>query len=208
MFDALFSLLEEKSIPRVETLVYDAIVHVVGLLTDSKRVSNVEAVRPLLDFYIEKHMTSNTAHGPLMNCLKSIFENEDKTHLPQMISSLKAIRYLFKFIVVSKLRSNNEDNNFQIEIEDVFSALSKLLQQSAPEYRGAQANAIKNLSNSFIDLSPLFEPREMAEMVKHFVTSVYYEASLVFLNIEKFVFLRKFVASNLFYHPSNFWFFI
>ena len=146
-FDAMCQILD-ANLENVESLVYDAIVFVIGILVDEKtsRFTNFE---PVLTAYIEKHFTSKTAHETLLRCFLKYLESTD-TKAQIILQSLKAFTFLLKIIKKSYQLTKKDphypfhtDTAFKTSIRDLFSALNSLMTKTSPGLIGAQTVLLK-----------------------------------------------------------------
>ncbi|NXB23971.1 DOCK2 protein, partial [Rhagologus leucostigma] len=98
--DALFSIMMEHSETDVyDTLVFDALVFIVGLVADRK----FQHFNTVLEAYIRQHFSATLAYKKLLAVLTQYVEQagrgEPCEHLPR---TFKALEYIFKFIVRSR----------------------------------------------------------------------------------------------------------
>eukprot|EP01132_Coremiostelium_polycephalum_P004848 gene4848-6043_t len=202
-FNALFAILEAKKIGDPD-LVFNAISWIIGLLVDEK-TSRYTNFRPVLDVYIENHFTSTVAHILLIGCLKRILSN---ANFKTLMSSLKSMEYILKFIVTSK-RNHDKINpsygyaSFKNDLTSVFLALSTLMKRNEGEYIGAQITALKVFSSMFSDLGQLFSIEERSEIAKNFVDSVRFDEGFKILNMEKMNVILKLTEGDLFLQPTS-----
>ncbi|KYQ89326.1 SH3 domain-containing protein [Tieghemostelium lacteum] len=204
-FNALFAILETKKISDPD-LVFNAITWIIGLLVDEK-TSRYTNFRPVLDIYIENHFTSKVAHILLIGCLKRILSNNN---FKTLMSTLKSMEYILKFIVTSKKNSDKQSNNsnqadqtFKQDLTSVFSSLSTLMKRTEREYIGTQTTALKIFSSMFNDLGQLFSLEERSRIAINFVDSVIFEEGLKILNMEKMNVILNLTQGDLFLHPTS-----
>ncbi|NWY65785.1 DOCK2 protein, partial [Erithacus rubecula] len=98
--DALFSIMMEHSETDVyDTLVFDALVFIVGLVADRK----FQHFNTVLEAYIRQHFSATLAYKKLLSVLTQYVEQagrgEPCESLPR---TFKALEYIFKFIVRSR----------------------------------------------------------------------------------------------------------
>uniref|UniRef100_A0A8C3DW23 Uncharacterized protein n=1 Tax=Corvus moneduloides TaxID=1196302 RepID=A0A8C3DW23_CORMO len=99
--DALFSIMMEHSETDVyDTLVFDALVFIVGLVADRK----FQHFNTVLEAYIRQHFSATLAYKKLLSVLTQYVEQAGRGEpcepLPR---TFKALEYIFKFIVRSRL---------------------------------------------------------------------------------------------------------
>ena len=74
-FDALFGIVE--SLPAHYQLVYNAVVHVIGILVD-ERSSSYTNFRPMLDRYMNEYFKAQNVHTVLLRAFTEAIEGEDR----------------------------------------------------------------------------------------------------------------------------------
>uniref|UniRef100_A0A8C3E2Q5 Dedicator of cytokinesis 1 n=1 Tax=Corvus moneduloides TaxID=1196302 RepID=A0A8C3E2Q5_CORMO len=95
--DALFNIMMENSESETfDTLVFDALVFIIGLIADRK----FQHFNPVLETYIKKHFSATLAYTKLTKVLKTYVDNAEKCGITdQLFKAMKALEYIFKFIV-------------------------------------------------------------------------------------------------------------
>ncbi|NWI52263.1 DOCK2 protein, partial [Calyptomena viridis] len=129
--DALFSIMMEHSDTDVyDTLVFDALVFIVGLVADRK----FQHFNTVLEAYIRQHFSATLAYKKLLSVLTQYVEQaargEPCEPLPR---TFKALEYIFKFIVRSRrlfaqLYEGKEVAEFQRSLQRFFLALNQLME--------------------------------------------------------------------------------
>uniref|UniRef100_A0A8C2XR76 Dedicator of cytokinesis 1 n=1 Tax=Cyclopterus lumpus TaxID=8103 RepID=A0A8C2XR76_CYCLU len=100
--DALFNIMMENSdSDTFDTLVFDALVFIIGLIADRK----FQHFNPVLETYIRKHFSATLAYTKLTKVLKNYVESAEKL-TEQLLKAMKALEYIFKFIVRSRVLFN------------------------------------------------------------------------------------------------------
>uniref|UniRef100_A0A4W6FC61 Dedicator of cytokinesis 1 n=1 Tax=Lates calcarifer TaxID=8187 RepID=A0A4W6FC61_LATCA len=100
--DALFNIMMENSdSDTFDTLVFDALVFIIGLIADRK----FQHFNPVLETYIRKHFSATLAYMKLTKVLKNYVDNAEKL-TEQLLKAMKALEYIFKFIVRSRVLFN------------------------------------------------------------------------------------------------------
>uniref|UniRef100_A0A8C7L2L7 Dedicator of cytokinesis 1 n=1 Tax=Oncorhynchus kisutch TaxID=8019 RepID=A0A8C7L2L7_ONCKI len=100
--DALFNIMMENSdSDTFDTLVFDSLVFIIGLIADRK----FQHFHPVLETYIRKHFSATLAYTKLTKVLKNYVENAEKL-TEQLLKAMKALEYIFKFIVRSRVLFN------------------------------------------------------------------------------------------------------
>uniref|UniRef100_A0A8B9VMR2 C2 DOCK-type domain-containing protein n=1 Tax=Anas zonorhyncha TaxID=75864 RepID=A0A8B9VMR2_9AVES len=102
--DALFNIMMENSESETfDTLVFDALVFIIGLIADRK----FQHFNPVLETYIKKHFSATLAYTKLTKVLKTYVDNAEKCGITdQLFKAMKALEYIFKFIVRSRILFN------------------------------------------------------------------------------------------------------
>eukprot|EP01113_Clastostelium_recurvatum_P012706 TRINITY_DN1660_c0_g1_i2.p1 TRINITY_DN1660_c0_g1~~TRINITY_DN1660_c0_g1_i2.p1 ORF type:complete len:1788 (-),score=598.32 TRINITY_DN1660_c0_g1_i2:101-5464(-) len=213
ILDSIFELMIARPQESSTTLLgYDAIVFVINLLMDERTKGRYTRLGPVLDLYISSTFRSKDAHKRLIACLKLYLQ--DPSNLSKIINTFKALAYLFKFIIASRLEFNlqskrssgvpvsgadiGEDDTFKTDLLDVFKLFNDLMRNPAPTLRGPQASALKNISSIFPDLSKIFNPVELAGIITRFVEAIQYSPQLELLNKEKLLLINRIVCSPIF----------
>uniref|UniRef100_A0A8B9N142 Dedicator of cytokinesis 1 n=1 Tax=Accipiter nisus TaxID=211598 RepID=A0A8B9N142_9AVES len=111
--DALFNIMMENSESETfDTLVFDALVFIIGLIADRK----FQHFNPVLETYIKKHFSATLAYTKLTKVLKTYVDNAEKCGITdQLFKAMKALEYIFKFIVRSRILFNQDRNLFRWE---------------------------------------------------------------------------------------------
>uniref|UniRef100_A0A803TRK2 Dedicator of cytokinesis 1 n=1 Tax=Anolis carolinensis TaxID=28377 RepID=A0A803TRK2_ANOCA len=99
--DALFNIMMENSESETfDTLVFDALVFIIGLIADRK----FQHFNPVLETYIKKHFSATLAYTKLTKVLRTYVDNAGITD--QLFKAMKSLEYIFKFIVRSRILFN------------------------------------------------------------------------------------------------------
>ncbi|ELK36810.1 Dedicator of cytokinesis protein 1 [Myotis davidii] len=104
--DALFNIMMENSESETfDTLVFDALVFIIGLIADRK----FQHFNPVLETYIKKHFSATLAYTKLTKVLRNYVDNAEKPGVTeQLYKAMKALEYIFKFIVRSRVLFNQK----------------------------------------------------------------------------------------------------
>uniref|UniRef100_A0A670JRT7 Dedicator of cytokinesis 5 n=1 Tax=Podarcis muralis TaxID=64176 RepID=A0A670JRT7_PODMU len=138
--DALFSIMMEMSDNETyDFLVFDALVFIISLIGDIK----FQHFNPVLETYIYKHFSATLAYVKLTKVLNYYVGNADDSSKTELLfAALKALKYLFRFIVQSRVLYLGEGINF-------LSPLPSCILQGA---------ALKYLPNIINDVKLVFDP--------------------------------------------------
>ncbi|KAL7981409.1 hypothetical protein Chor_002305 [Crotalus horridus] len=146
--DALFSIMMEMSDNEsYDFLVFDALVFIISLIGDIK----FQHFNPVLETYIYKHFSATLAYVKLTKVLNFYVGNaDDSTKTDLLFAALKALKYLFRFIVQSR-------------------ALYLGPLEEAVKIKGA---ALKYLPNIINDVKLVFDPVELSVLFSKFIQSI------------------------------------
>uniref|UniRef100_A0A8C6U0I0 Dedicator of cytokinesis 1 n=1 Tax=Neogobius melanostomus TaxID=47308 RepID=A0A8C6U0I0_9GOBI len=131
--DALFNIMMENSdSDTFDTLVFDALVFIIGLIADRK----FQHFNPVLETYIRKHFSATLAYTKLTKVLKNYVDNADKL-TEQLLKAMKAQEYIFKFIVrsrvllTSELYENKGEADFMESLRHLFTSFNNMMNSSS-----------------------------------------------------------------------------
>jgi len=205
---ALFAILEVKN-TAVVSLVYDALVHTVTLLVDT-RLEKMDS-RPALDLYIAEYFQGELVHRYLLPFLREFFSSQQSTK--QLISCLKAQEYIFKFIIASHkqdiaaMAQRGEDVrqaelSFKQGVLGLCSAFNFLMTKPEASMIGPQNVALKFFTSWFDDMLTVFNKQELCAIACKFVDSVQYNVSKKQRNASKLLVLEKIATGPLYLHDG------
>ncbi|KAM9312793.1 dedicator of cytokinesis protein 5 [Gastrophryne carolinensis] len=173
--DALFNIMMETPDDNCDVLVFDALVFIISLIADIK----FQHFNPVLETYITKHFSTTLAYEKLIKVLTwYVRSGEDPCRREMLFSSLKAIKYLFRFIVQSRelyLRfyGQGEGNDrFNDSIHQLFLSLNELMDRPLVEAVKIKAAALKYLPGVINHLKTVFDPVELSVLFAKFMQSV------------------------------------
>ncbi|NXH17234.1 DOCK2 protein, partial [Bucco capensis] len=131
--DALFSIMMENADTDVyDTLVFDALVFIVGLVADRK----FQHFNAVLEAYIRQHFSATLAYKKLLSVLTQYVELASRGEPCEPLTrTFKALEYIFKFIVRSRrlfaqLYEGKERPEFQHSLQQFFLSLNQLMKSS------------------------------------------------------------------------------
>uniref|UniRef100_A0A8C4UCF2 Dedicator of cytokinesis 2 n=1 Tax=Falco tinnunculus TaxID=100819 RepID=A0A8C4UCF2_FALTI len=98
--DALFNIMMEHSHSNeYDILVFDALIYIIGLIADRK----FQHFNTVLEAYIQQHFSATLAYKKLMTVLKTYLDTSSRgEQCEPILRTLKALEYIFKFIVRSR----------------------------------------------------------------------------------------------------------
>ncbi|KAM6130112.1 dedicator of cytokinesis protein 1 isoform 8-T8 [Phoenicopterus ruber ruber] len=174
--DALFNIMMENSESETfDTLVFDALVFIIGLIADRK----FQHFNPVLETYIKKHFSATLAYTKLTKVLKTYVDNAEKCGITdQLFKAMKALEYIFKFIVRSRILFNQNMSFSLVHLLFLF-------------FQGA---ALKYLPAIVNDVKLVFDPKELSKLFTEFILNV----PVSRLTIQKLYCLIEIVHSDLF----------
>ncbi|XP_030629626.1 dedicator of cytokinesis protein 1 [Chanos chanos] len=175
--DALFNIMMENSdSDTFDTLVFDALVFIIGLIADRK----FQHFNPVLETYIRKHFSATLAYTKLTKVLKNYVDNAEKL-TDQLLKAMKALEYIFKFIVRSRvlfnqLYENKGEADFMESLRNLFSSFNAMMNSSAENtsmvkllLKGAALKYIPTIVN---DVKMVFDPKELSKLFTEFILKV------------------------------------
>uniref|UniRef100_A0A8C3KDP7 Dedicator of cytokinesis 2 n=1 Tax=Calidris pygmaea TaxID=425635 RepID=A0A8C3KDP7_9CHAR len=128
--DALFSIMMENADTDVyDTLVFDALVFIVGLVADRK----FQHFNAVLEAYIRQHFSATLAYKKLISVLTQYVDQASRGEPCEPLTrTFKALEYIFKFIVRSRhlfaqLYEGKETAEFQHSLQRFFLSLNQLM---------------------------------------------------------------------------------
>ncbi|KAG8441054.1 hypothetical protein GDO86_006699 [Hymenochirus boettgeri] len=200
--DALFNIMmETPDKESCDVLVFDALVFIISLIADIK----FQHFNPVLETYITKHFSTTLAYERLIKVLSWYVRSADDPCREEMLfSSLKAIKYLFRFIVQSRVLylrfygQGEGGDQFNDSIHQLFLSLNELMDRPLEKAVKVQAAALKYLPGIINDLKAVFDPVELSVLFTKFMQSVP-EDQLVHQTLTC---MSKVVESDLFLQPE------
>ncbi|XP_041065721.1 dedicator of cytokinesis protein 5 isoform X3 [Carcharodon carcharias] len=174
--DALFNIMMETSeSDTYDFLVFDALVFIISLIGDIK----FQHFNPVLETYITNHFSATLAYVKLakvLNYYVAKAENADKTEL--LFSALKALKYIFRFIIQSRqlyLRiygTQGDDNEFYESIRQLFLSFNSLMDRPLEESVKIKGAALKYLPTIVNHVMLVFDPSELSVLFTKFIQSI------------------------------------
>ncbi|XP_031416415.1 dedicator of cytokinesis protein 1 isoform X3 [Clupea harengus] len=171
--DALFNIMMENSeSDTFDTLVFDALVFIIGLIADRK----FQHFNPVLETYIRKHFSATLAYTKLTRVLKNYVDNAEKL-TDQLLKAMKALEYIFKFIVRSRvlfnqLYENKGEADFMESLRDLFTSFNNMMNSSAENTSMVKGAALKYIPTIVNDVKLVFDPKELSKLFTEFILKV------------------------------------
>ncbi|XP_045312733.1 dedicator of cytokinesis protein 5 isoform X1 [Leopardus geoffroyi] len=196
--DALFNIMMEMSDNETyDFLVFDALVFIISLIGDIK----FQHFNPVLETYIYKHFSATLAYVKLSKVLNFYVANaEDSSKTELLFAALKALKYLFRFIIQSRVLylrfygQSEDGDEFNNSIRQLFFAFNTLMDRPLEEAVKIKGAALKYLPSIINDVKLVFDPVELSMLFCKFIQSIP-DNQLV---RQKLNCMTKIVESNLF----------
>uniref|UniRef100_A0A672HBG8 Dedicator of cytokinesis 5 n=1 Tax=Salarias fasciatus TaxID=181472 RepID=A0A672HBG8_SALFA len=149
--DALFSIMMETSEKDTyDTLVFNALVFIITLIGDIK----FQHFNPVLETYITKHFSATLAYMKLTGVLNYYVGHAEEPVLTERLyAALKALKYLFRFIVQSRVLYLSEDGDaFLNSIRTLFLSFNTLMDRPLDEGVKIKGAILKYLPSIINDI--------------------------------------------------------
>lgn len=173
--DALFNIIMENSESETfDILVFDALVFIIGLIADRK----FQHFNPVLETYIKKHFSATLAYTKLTKVLKNYVDNADKPGITeQVFKVMKALEYIFKFIVRSRilfiqLYENKGEAQFMESLLQLFKSINEMTSSQTDQTVIVKGAALKYLPTIVNDVKLVFDPKELSKLFTDFIVNV------------------------------------
>ncbi|CAL8347289.1 unnamed protein product [Lota lota] len=200
--DAVFSIMMDTSEKETYDMpVFNALVFIISLIGDIK----FQHFNPVLETYINKHFSATLAYMKLTKVLNYYVGHAEEPALAERLySALKSLKYLFRFIVQSRVLylrfyGNSEDGDaFFNSIRTLFLSFNTLMDRPLDEGVKIKGAILKYLPSIINDTQTVFDPVELSVLLTKFIGSIP-EAQLV---RQKLGCMCKMVESDLFRQPE------
>ncbi|XP_070980513.1 dedicator of cytokinesis protein 1 isoform X4 [Oncorhynchus clarkii lewisi] len=171
--DALFNIMMENSdSDTFDTLVFDSLVFIIGLIADRK----FQHFNPVLETYIRKHFSATLAYTKLTKVLKNYVENAEKL-TEQLLKAMKALEYIFKFIVRSRvlfnqLYENKGEADFMESLRNLFTSFNEMMNINSENTGMVKGAALRYVPTIVNDVKLVFDPKELSKLFTEFILKV------------------------------------
>ncbi|XP_041956081.1 dedicator of cytokinesis protein 5 isoform X1 [Alosa sapidissima] len=200
--DAVFNIMMDMcQKDTYDTLVFNALVFIISLIGDIK----FQHFNPVLETYINKHFSATLAYVKLTKVLNHYVANaEDQKLTERLYAALKAFKYLFRFIVQSRVLhlrfdGNREDGDaFFNSIRTLFLSINALMDRPLDEGVKIKGAILKYLPTIINDLQTVFDPVELSVHLTKFIESI----PDSYMVKQKIGCMCKIVESDLFKQPD------
>uniref|UniRef100_A0A8C6UVR0 Dedicator of cytokinesis 5 n=1 Tax=Neogobius melanostomus TaxID=47308 RepID=A0A8C6UVR0_9GOBI len=200
--DALFNIMMETSEKDTyDTLVFNALVFIITLIGDIK----FQHFNPVLETYISKHFSATLAYMKLTGVLNYYVSHAEEPVLTERLyTALKALKYLFRFIVQSRVLhlrfygKNDDGDAFFNSIRCLFLSFNTLMDRPLDEGVKIKGAILKYLPTIINDVQAVFDPVELSVLLAKFIENIP-DMQLV---RQKLGCMCKMVESDLFKQPD------
>lgn len=155
-------------------LIFKVLVHIFLLLDEPK----YQHFRPVLDTYASAHFSATLVYKGLLACLKECLEHSSFVERHGRIQScLKSLKYVFLFIVQSKLlysKATGEQNDklFLKDLKHLFKLFEAILSDTNPKLIPIQETFLQSFPGTLEQLMKVLSPQELVEVVTSLAGSV------------------------------------
>uniref|UniRef100_A0A8C4YF34 Dedicator of cytokinesis 1 n=1 Tax=Gopherus evgoodei TaxID=1825980 RepID=A0A8C4YF34_9SAUR len=191
-----YIMMENSESETLDTLVFDALVFIIGLIADRK----FQHFNPVLETYIKKHFSATLAYTKLTKVLRNYVDNAEKPGVTdQLFKAMKALEYIFKFIVRSRilfnqLYENKGEADFMESLLQLFKSINEMMSSVSDQTVMVKGAALKYLPTIVNDVKLVFDPKELSKLFTDFILNV----PTGRLTIQKLYCLIEIVHSDLF----------
>uniref|UniRef100_A0A3P9JKJ7 Dedicator of cytokinesis 3 n=1 Tax=Oryzias latipes TaxID=8090 RepID=A0A3P9JKJ7_ORYLA len=184
-------------------------VYIINLLRDSRFYH----FRPVMDAYIQNHFAGALAYKELIRCLKWYMDRSAEVVRQDHIQeAMRALEYLFKFIVQSRIlysraTCGREEEQFRVSIQELFQSIRFVLSldsRSSENLVFTQAALLNSFPDIFDELLQMFTVQEVAEYVRGTLGSMPSTVDIgQSMDVVKLQSIARTVESRLFFFPES-----
>ncbi|XP_006884978.1 PREDICTED: dedicator of cytokinesis protein 5 [Elephantulus edwardii] len=174
--DALFNIMMEMSDNETyDFLVFDALVLIISLIGDIR----FQHFNTVLETYIYKHFSATLAYVKLSKVLNFYVANaEDSSKTELLFAALKTLKFLFRFIIQSRVLylrfygQSEDGDEFNNSIRKLFLSFNMLMDRPLEEAVKIKGAALKYLPSIINDVKLVFDPVELSVLFCKFIQSI------------------------------------
>ena len=179
-------------------LIFKVLIHIFLLLDESK----YQHFKPVLDSYASAHFSATLVHKGLLVCVRNCLEyiSVVENHV-QIQKCFKSIKYVFQFIVQSKIlyseaTGEHNDELFLNDLRRLFKLFELMLSNSNPKLIPIQETFLQYFPGTIEQLLRVLCPKELVKVITSFAGSVGFTLPLP-LRRAKLIFMRETANSSL-----------
>eukprot|EP00058_Branchiostoma_floridae_P011871 XP_002597359.1 hypothetical protein BRAFLDRAFT_66495 [Branchiostoma floridae] len=206
ILDTLFAIMDENT----ETYgkqVFQVLVCIIDMLHSEK----FQHFREVLDTYIQKHFSGALVYKELIACFKRTLDTcvtsgmDKQEHAQDM---LKAIEYIFKFIIQSRVlygraTCGQEAESFKDDFMTMFTSINRVLAQPVEALLQVQVTLLKYFHSIYDELLRLFDLREVANFIANALDSIPLDHNLTLLNQTKLKCIEHTIKAGIFRETAS-----
>ncbi|XP_066284414.1 dedicator of cytokinesis protein 3-like isoform X2 [Branchiostoma lanceolatum] len=201
ILDTLFAIMDENT-EKYGKQVFQVLVFIIDMLHSEK----FQHFREVLDTYIQKHFAGALVYKELIASFKrtldtSVTSGMDKQEQAQ--NMLKAIEYIFKFIIQSRVlygraTCGQEAESFKDDFMTMFTSINRVLAQPVEALLQVQVTLLKYFHSIYDELLRLFDLHEVARFIANAVDSIPLDHNMTLLNQTKLKCIEHTIKANIF----------